>query len=515
MESDVFNPHASGTGCEPQCSAGYQLVKRLSCLWLCLCGICLFADPIAIDDPIELLVEDAADLVVQNQYTEQEQYNSALNLYLSSTPFARIQARVSGKHIRILGSTKALAEAATANLQIRYQDNLALGHYRMQWADGLILSQSQKHPGILSPSHPDSYCPQGLALNLYHKPVRLMAFISRQKRKVKLLEQQISLLPRSKKDYLGSTLEEIYGVALSMQTEQFSLGALQYYQSYDRSFSDPALDSLLVATSLAASYHSPRHILRAECAIQDQASLALSWQMRSSGFQQKWQYRRLNRYQRPAYASKVLRLNNQEQRDELSAELKYSLQLPITLTLRSTLNKAYADVAQTGWLGEHKAAIAYDDTQSSLYLSLIGIDRDILSAVDSTFINSNPQHYRFYLKLGQQINTHISTSLAFRYHHQDEILALKTGSWWQQSLKYSNANTCLQLSFSIWNSGNYTLMIPDDSESGFQSKGKNSAALSLRAEQSWKNLSAQLVMEQDLKGSQDTSLRMNLAAHFH
>jgi hypothetical protein len=58
-------------------------------------------------------------------------------------------------------------------------------------------------------------------------------------------------------------------------------------------------------------------------------------------------------------------------------------------------------------------------------------------------------------------------------------------------------------------------MIPDDSESGFQSKGKNSAALSLRAEQSWKNLSAQLVMEQDLKGSQDTSLRMNLAAHFH
>lgn len=480
---------------------------------LCLFCVCLWAEPYEAHDTYELVIEELPDEFTQRIYAQQAPYQSAANLALvtADKPYLKGQFRLRGEQLQVLGSAKVQDQRLLANLQLRYADHLVLGHYRLNWAEGLILNRTQSARGLLSPPHPETYSPQGIAILINPGAVKLLAFASRQKREAKLIEQQISLLPRSKTDYLGSTMEEVFGAALSYQQQHFSLGALQYLQKYDRSFVDARRDSLLNATSIFAALSTSAHTLQAECAVQDQAALAISWQMKAAGFSQRWRYQRLGNYQRPAYAAKALRLSNTENREELSAQVAYQAHPPLSMQAQSTINKGFGDLDEPKWLGEHKLKLAFADAQSKASITLIGIDREILSAVDSTFISSIPRHYRLYLWLSHKISESISTGASFRYHHQEKELAFKTGSWWEQSLSFKTAQTSFSLAYSIWSSGNYSMLIPDDSDAGYQSLGKNSAALKLSAQQSGRFISGKMFIEQELKQQKSTTAGLSIA----
>lgn len=484
-------------------------MKPYCCILLILISVLLGAE-----DTPELLKDEYPDRFTEDIYLDQEQLRAALHTaYSFAAPqYFNLQGSLDNDAVQVYGSLRLREARSTANLQLRYKDALALGNYRLAWAEGLILSKSRSNNAILKAPHSTTYCPQGMAVELKHRSLWGLAFASRQNRDARLIDRQISLLPRSKTDYLANSRESIYGAGISVNVKGTGGGILYYHQHYDRAFCDTEQDSLLDIFSVYAVTKLNAHQLRAECSLQDRPSFALAWDMRSSGFQQSWSYTRLQTYQKPAYAARVLRLHEGTDRDELSASLAYTALKGIDVKASATMNKSYDGPGTQNWLGEHKLSLDYRQAGNCASLSVTGLDREILSVIDSSYVSSIPRHYRVSMRLSRQISDPLRTFLAFRYHHQEKTLALKTGSWWEQGIAYAASGLGIKLSYRLWQSGSYPMLIPDESEEGYQSFGKNSLSLVLKADYRISWLLVKLSLDQDMKHHDTTrgSLSLNV-----
>jgi len=484
-------------------------VKPYCCILLVLLSVLLWAE-----DTPELLRDEYPDRFTEGVYQDQELLKAALYTAFSfiEPQSLNLQGSLDNDAVKVYGSLRLRDARSTANLQLRYKDALALGNYRLAWAEGLVLSQSRSDYAILKAPHSTSYCPQGIAVKMEYRSLQGLAFVSRQNRDARLIDNRISLLPRSKTDYLGSSRESIYGAGISMDVKGSGGGILYYHQLYDRAFCDTERDSLLDVLSVYAETKLNAHQLRAECLLQDRPSLALVWDMRASGFQQSWSYTRLQAYHKPAYAARALRLYEGADRDELSASIAYTALKGIDVKASATMNKSYDGPGTQKWLGEHKLSFSYRQAGNAASLSVTGLDREILSIIDSSYVSSIPRHYRVSLRLSRQLSDPLGTFLAFRYHHQEKSLALKTGSWWEQGIAYAASGLGIKLSYRLWQSGSYPMLIPDDSEEGYQSFGKNSLSLVLKADYRIRWLLVKLSLDHDLKHHDTTrgSLSLNV-----
>jgi hypothetical protein len=462
---------------------------------------------------LELILEELQDENTQDIYDRQALYSTALYgaFSFADNPYSRAQLKLKSNYFQAYGGFKHADLKLQTNLQLRYKDHFALGNYRIGWGRGLLLHRAPLHPSILNPSHPNTYEPQGLAVTVKPGALQILAFASYVERSTKLSEGLITQLPKSKSELLGSTQERLLGAGLSYATDGFDIGSLYYRQSYDRAFSDAARDSLLEAISFYAIVTSGVHRLMAECTVQDQPSLALSWDMTLPRFMQEWKYQRLAAYQRPAYAAKANLLSSSANREELSAKVRFLPLKHLQIQAQSTINKGFGDLSEANWLARHQISLGYSDHLSKASLSLTVIDREILSALDDSFSSSIPLHYRINAALRQSIHENLCMNLAVRFHHQDRLLALSRGSWWKHSMDYHSGGLGLGLGYSVWNSGNYTMLISDDSDAGYQSLGKNSAQAMFMAEYSWKQMRAKLSFEQELKQDRSTSLTANIS----
>lgn len=463
-------------------------------------------------ETLELLTEQLPDENTQALYQVQSPYRTALyNSYAAGhNPYARTQFTFKAEYFQALGGLKYRSSQLDGNLQLRYRDQLALGSYRMAWGQGLVLYKAEGRGALLSPANPQSYSPQGVAAETHLKDIHILALASQQKRSAKLQEGQISLLPKTKTDYLGTVQETLYAAAISYDLSYFSLGALYYHQHYDRSFEDSRRDSLLSTISISTAWHNAAHKVLVECALQDQPAVAASWQMQVPAFLQEWKYQSRGRYQRPAYARAVNTISQAQNRQELSAQMLYSPIKHLHLGVQSTINQGFGALDEARWWGEHKGKVSYGDALSNASIALTSIDRAILSAVDESYSTSIPRHYRLGISLRHELVPGVATALAFRYHHQEKKLALRAGSWWAQSVSYSKAKTQLSLGYSVWNSSNFTLLIPDDSEAGYQSRGQHSAAIEFAAEQNWQDFTVKLKLQQELARSHCATANLSL-----
>lgn len=462
---------------------------------------------------MELSLEELPEQSTQTLYDRQAIYSTALYgaASFADSPYSRAQLKLKSAAFQAFAGTKVEDQRPQANIQLRYRDHFALGSYRVTWGKGLLLNRSTTHPAILYPSHPSTYEPQGLAISLKPGAWQILTFASQVERAAKLSEGLITQLPRSKTDILGSTRERVVGSGLVYTSDGFEIGSLYYHQSYDRAFSDAKSDSLLEAVSIYGAVNSGAHRLMAECAVQDQASIALSWSMIHPRFSQEWQYQRLADYQRPAYATKANLLSSTDNREELSARIRYMPFKALRIQAQSTINKGFGDLNEVNWLARHQLGLNFSDPLSKASLSLTVLDREILSAFDDNYSSSIPLHYRVNASLRQRIFEDIWMDTAFRFHHQERQLALSRGSWWKQSIDYHRDGFGLSLGYSVWNSGNYRMLILDDGDTGYRSLGKNSAQAMLMTEYGWKTGRAKLVLEQELKQDRVTSLLASLS----
>nr|MDK2851295.1 hypothetical protein [Candidatus Cloacimonadota bacterium] len=483
----------------------------LACLSICILAAAPFeGEPGSI---IELNYEDLADEEISGLYQSWKGLESAIQVdyYYRDKPYGNTVLHLQTDHINLRGAYQ-FADQKTANLQVVVHDRLTIGNYRLALGEGLIFSRGNKSGVLKSPPHPKNYSPQGIALDVGLSNWRAMGIISHTKRAVRLSEGKISYLPKAKQDYLSTSLENIYAVALWRNWNFGHTGMIYYHQRYDKGFVSADQDSLLQIVGLFAQANFGIHRLSMETAIQStQPSLRAEWNMHAGKFRQKWRFTHLGKYQRPAYASKAALLTSIDQRDEIMAELSYLFRPGLEMNLATVQNKRLGDLTDSSGLSHNNLQIRAWNTDSKISLNLKIIDREVLAAVDSSYVHSIPLHYRVILSGAHDISENWWLDFAARYHYQEKQASLSSGSFWRQGIGYRYAGFDAWVGISIFNNTNYRMIILDDSDEGYETLGTNSLRLELKTSLKHKYGRFTLRGRQDLKKDMNTTIDLSIS----
>jgi len=464
----------------------------------------------------DLIYEDLADIETTELYDAFSGFNGGVKLdyYFREDPFARTTLHLKSSDLLLQGGFWEQNYRAP-NFQVRLLDSIVLGNYRLKVGEGLVFSRSSGTPQVMSPPHPRSFSPQGLSIDVAVKDWHLMSSYSRVKRDVRISENKISYLPKSKGDYLGSSMESIGSLIVWHQQDRLNVGALYYHQEYDKGFVRADQDSLLQVVGIFAQADTGQHMLSLEWALQKSGSaLRTEWGMSSGCFQQKWRYSYVGDFQRPAYAGKPLLLSSLDERDEILAELSFTIHPSLVAEAGTVQSRRFGDLGDPPWLSHSSLRVRYQDHDSRLAGTVKLIDREILTAVDSSFVTSIPKHYRFSLQGAHRVSKAFELDFAARYHYQEKVASLSSGAWWQQGVSLIHDIGSLWAGLSFWSSANYKMILPDDSDVGYETIGKNSARAELRCKVMHRSTKLELRLRQDLKQDKATNLDLSLSGKF-
>jgi hypothetical protein len=465
------------------------------------------------DGILELSYEELADEEMSVLYQSWLGWDAAIKVgyYYRDQPYSNLNLQLKTPEMTLRGAYQT-ADREISSLQFVLYERLTLGDFRVALGEGLIFSRAGKQGIIDSPAHPNSYSPKGVALSVALEDWQALGVYSRNKRAVRLNADKISFLPKTKQDYLASSMESICSVALWRNWGFGHTGAIYYYQRYDKGFYSADQDSLMQTVGVFARADLGMHSLSMESVWQaSDPSIRVEWMMRMGKFGQKWRYTSLGNYQRPAYASKAALLTTQDHRDEIMAELSYRFIPGLEMKLASVQNKRLGALTDVAGLSHNDINIRAWDADSRISLSLKIIDREILTAVDSSYVHSIPLHYRVILSGAHDISENWWLDLAARYHYQEKQASLSSGSFFRQGIGYQIPRFEAWMGFSIHSSTNYRMIVLDDSDMGYEVLGKNSLRLEMKTSLRRKNGRFTLRGRQDLKGSQSTTIDLNLS----
>lgn len=488
--------------------------------WLLSFLLLLFMLPVLAEetDDIQSVAEQETQAMTDMEtdlfYSQQEPFKGALLLSGNTGKQDDLSAYLHLKKPswQIRGGLR-LSDHRAGNMQLNYRDSIVLGAYRLAWGRGLLWQKASSLPGILAPPNAQNYSALGSACALRYGALGVMAALSVQTRRVSIQDSEISYLPMSKDGALSHTREQIAALGVFHETEQLGLGAMYYRQSYNRSFRNAELDSLLSSGSFYLRFNHAGNELGTELILQKkEPSIKADWQMQTGDFTAKIGYSYLSRFQRPAYASKPLLLSTLDRREEIGASLQYKPGGGLKLELATVLNKKRGDLGEPEWLSHSNVRLNYRDDLSRLTMGVKVIDREILIETDSSFVSSKPQHIRFYLNGGHRISEAWELALALRYHYQEKEASLKSGSYLAQHFCYTKDAFALKIGYLMNLNTNYKMLIETDHYPGYEALGESNFRTEADCGYKWKNLEISLRIWQELFAGKETQLMLRLRA---
>lgn len=300
-----------------------------------------------------------------------------------------------------------------------------LGIWRFRFGRGIALGNgSRAAPDSLFslqlPSSALNYAPTGTAMTLTFRNLRGGLFASFQNREARLQEGLIRSLPKTRTGLLGTTRENWLGGALGWQNKHAGLALLACYQSYDREFVQPKLDSRLLFGSFYGWLRQGAHLLDAElCLAGAYLSSLATWQYSKGGFRQTVSHALAGIQHQLPYSTSPAALVQSDRRRELSYELRAPLPLKgASAQLRYSLN--HGPSFSAGQLSRLIAAFEYSRRGNLLRASYQGFDREIIALADSGYSAREPRNHRlavagryWFLPLAYQ-------QVEFSYHLEDK-----------------------------------------------------------------------------------------------
>lgn len=257
-------------------------------------------------------------------------------------------------------------------------------------------------------------------MTLRYKAMRAAVFGSAQKRETRIDAQgRIPSLPKTRFGYLSATQENVMGAAAGLVLPKFQIGALSYWQQYDKDFSDSLLTRSLWGTSVYSGLDFRNMALDGEAAlISGVPSALLTFRYKVKNFEQSVSYARNGEAGQLPYALSPGVLSKAGGRDELNFDLGLGLPLKTKLRLRYTLNSGSGFADET--LSRFAGLLSYGEHGNSMRLQFHSYDREIISLVDSTYIAADPRNYRFQLSGKYQFMKHFHQHLDFTYTLKDQ-----------------------------------------------------------------------------------------------
>jgi len=351
-------------------------------------------------------------------------------------------------------------------LAIRSQGlEAVLGAYRFRFGRGILTgSGSRSAPdslfSILKPTSPSTYVPLGVAAKFRRGPFRAALLGSMQERKASISDGEVTNLPATKLDLLGSVKESVFGGTLGYISGRFRGGALLYWQHYGKPFADDDLDQGNWSASLAAAMDHRAHSLDAELAyLKSRLHGLISWEYKLKSFTQTLSYAKNPSQHQLAYALTPAVLDASTGRDELSYGLDVALPFKTRLQMLYTLNSGSG--FSGGLLSRLKASLRYSEAGNSLGLTFYSFDREIISLVDSTYEASLPRNYRFLFSGRYQFRPDFYQQFDFTYSLRDLSDYTKNTYRTRITLGYDLGKLRLKTGILSWQSPG-TFIFPDE-----------------------------------------------------
>jgi hypothetical protein len=457
----------------------------------------------------ELVKEDLADINIDAQYKEYDSVKGAFSIsgYSSEVQYITSYIHLKKKDWQIRGGMRHENEFL-ANLQFKHRQSFVLGSFSPTWGNGLVLKRQSGNNRMKNPPHPSSFSPSGLGIDLQYKCWGLIALASQVERDVRLSEEMISFLPKTKQSYICTSTEQILAAGLYYRSDLIEAGSLYYYQLYDRAFSSSRADSLLQTVSTYLILNSTSNTLKAELAMHGKTpALKSEWCLQSGMFRNTWSYTRLLDYQRPAYASKAMLLNTLDNREEISVELQYKPLKALQFNFGTVINHRRGDINDPQWLSHSSFKATFKNSNLLIALKLKLIDREILTSIDSIYIHSKPLHLRFNLTADYNVDSNWRIECRAHYHQQEKAAALSNGSYWAQHIAYSSSGLNICGGFRVNSSANYKMLIYQNNDMGYEVLGHNNLQAEFELGYKWSLIEASMQIRQEVLNDKQTKLR--------
>lgn len=474
--SPTFLPHRNVGGMRE--GSWMTLRKYLFCIMLLLLGAMpLFAQW---DEIPELQPEQLQDNWLEQFYAEMQESQARLH---ANSRF-RMDEDILNAFLSGLYSDEELEASSSiyldegagplAAFQLAHQgqgalrEQVAIGQMRCSWALGNILWKSSGADlgfSIRRAAHPSYASLQGIAGSLGWGSLSAFILASGQKRSAILNNNRISQLYKSRKQTISGVGEEILAGGIEIEKQQARGGILGYYQSYHRAWADPRLQQSLLACSLYGAYYDDKYRLEGELSLAGKHPvLKVEALSKLQNLEQKLGFAYHQGIQLPAYAARASLLSNQGERSELSYNLQYAPGHDVAISISHALSRQNSALERQSWVQRSILALSYTPHDTSIIVQLTRLDKELLLATDSTYINSLPVHYRAQLKLAQQLSPALAWEMQFRYYYEEKLTTDNNSFYWHNSLAWKSDELKLNLGIKTWQSMR-TLILPDEDQS--------------------------------------------------
>lgn len=343
---------------------------------------------------------------------------------------------------------------------------LHIGFYRPTWGLGTVLKQNYHTGqlfGVLHPSHPLYTSPQGIALRVSENDFNLFLMASLNRRYASVTNDKIDYLYTSQREDLGRVYEKLLGGGLEYRKPSFALGAMAYYQGYDKEFSNPAYKRDLEALSLSGELNSNTSFLAAEASlINGDGALAGLLGYKIGKVEQSFGFSYRENIQLPAYSAKPFLLSPSGKRTELYWNVEFPPAENFILGLRHAALRHNNSLEHASWLTRSIATLSYHPQGTTALLQLSRLDREIVELTDSAYSFTRPVHYRGKLQFNQHISKPLELKVLFRYYYEDRESNSNNSFFWENALIYKRKALQLEAGLQSWQSLRSILSAEDE-----------------------------------------------------
>ncbi|MEN6445233.1 MAG: hypothetical protein ABFC98_04215 [Candidatus Cloacimonas sp.] len=314
---------------------------------------------------------------------------------------------------------------------------------------------------IEKPAHPSSFSPFGTALTFRMNNLSTFVLASGQKRNASLKEDKINALSKTIHSEMPSVQEDIYAGGCEYRLEKSMLGFLAYAQNYNRDFADSLWNAKLPVYTFSAQTELENLILSAEGAfLNNDIACQISSKISYQNVSQELIYAYRQGKQLPVYSAKPYLLSSQGENQEIDWNGDFQPFPNTNISWSYALIRKNHSLKSPNWNSRSIIYLSYKLADTAINLQFTSLDREIVSAIDSSYITTLPVHYRLRGYILQELNQHLSCSILCRYNYEDKLNLHKNSFYWENAFRYSRNRFLLSTGVKSWQTVN-TLVLPE------------------------------------------------------
>ncbi|MBP9036509.1 MAG: hypothetical protein PHR67_02965 [Candidatus Cloacimonetes bacterium] len=437
---------------------------------LLVCCLFLFAE---VEEIPELDTENLEDNWLNLLYSEIEdgKYNFGLNNRLKYSENCLTNIRVQQKELCLnLNLYFKESSELDANFQLsrlpskNNRSEIYFGSYRPAFGLGTVLKKSGEKTlfTVNRPAHPVYYSPFGAATIVRINSVSLFFMGSGRKRNASLKENKINSLYKTIHSESPVVQENILAGGLEYQMNNSQFGILAYEQNYDRNFVDSLMAKKMQVYAFSTKMNRENITIATELAyLEKDLALQTTSQFSYHNIAQEISYAYRQGNQLPVYAAKPYLLSSKGESQEINWNLNYQPHKIVYLDLRYALIRKNNCLKSPVWNSRSIINLSLKPSSTAINLQLTRLDKEIISENDSSYITTLPVHYRFRLKVRQELNENMDFTLLCRYHYEDKMELHKNSFYWENAFRYSQKRVAISTGIKTWQTLNM-LIIPDE-----------------------------------------------------